>query len=245
MIMINCDIGERGPHHPVDIELMNYIDIANIACGGHAGDAVSVSVFKGIADSKGVKVTAHLSYPDRINFGRVKTDMKIPDLLDSLEEQYSMLQTGSVKFHGALYNDSVTDSELASALTGWLNKMDVGAIIAPADSEIASFCADEGIEVITEAFAERRYNYNSETGRLTLVSRKESHASIISLEEALEHSRSIIERGVVAAYAEGMGIKKIMEVPLKAGTICIHSDSEIAADLAMGLRKIIGPLEGM
>ena len=238
MIMINCDIGERGPHHPVDIELMNYIDIANIACGGHAGDRESVSVFKGIADSLGVKVSAHLSYPDRENFGRLSVNMKIPDLLDSLVEQYSMLRAGTVKFHGALYNDSVTDTDLASALSLWLKKMDVAEIIAPADSEIALLCADKGIDVIEEAFAERRYDYNSETGRLTLVSRKESHASIESLEEALAHSRNIIEKGIVAACADGMGMGKIIEVPLKARTLCIHSDSEIATALAKGLRKI-------
>lgn len=243
MIRINCDIGERGPRHPVDVELMNYIDIANIACGGHAGDRESISVFKGIADSLGVKLSAHLSYPDRENFGRVTVDMEIADLLDSLEEQYSLLRAGTVKFHGALYNDSVTDTALASALSLWLKEMNVGEIIAPADSEIASLCADKGIDVIEEAFAERRYNYNSETGRLTLVSRRESHASIDSLEEALAHSRNIIERGIVAACADGKGMEKIIEVPVKVRTLCIHSDSEIAAELAMGLRKIIKPGE--
>jgi UPF0271 protein len=197
-----------------------------------------VSVFKGIADSLGVKVSAHLSYPDRENFGRLSVNMKIPDLLDSLEEQYSMLGVGTVKFHGALYNDSVTDTVLASALSLWLKKMNVAEIIAPADSEIALLCGGEGIEVIEEAFAERRYNYNSKTGRLTLVNRKESYASINSLDEALAHSRNIILRGIVAACADGMGMEKIIEVPVKVRTLCIHSDSEIAAALAKELRKI-------
>ncbi len=137
----------------------------------------------------------------------------------------------------------MTDAALASALSLWLKKMDVAEIIAPADSEIASLCANKGIDVIEEAFAERRYNYNSETGRLTLVSRKESYASIESLDEALAHSRNIIERGIVAACADGMGMGKIIEVPVKVRTLCIHSDSEIAAALAKGLRKIIEPGE--
>lgn len=38
MLKINCDMGERGQAHPVDDQLMAMIDIANIACGGHAGD---------------------------------------------------------------------------------------------------------------------------------------------------------------------------------------------------------------
>ena len=36
---INCDIGERGIDNLTDLALMKLIDIANIACGGHAGDA--------------------------------------------------------------------------------------------------------------------------------------------------------------------------------------------------------------
>ncbi len=43
MISINCDIGERGPDHPVDIELMSYIQIINLACGSHAGDYAVIS----------------------------------------------------------------------------------------------------------------------------------------------------------------------------------------------------------
>ena len=52
-----------------------------------------------------------------------------------------------------------------------------------------------------------------------------------------------IERGIVAACADGMGMGKIIEVPVKVRTLCIHSDSEIAAALAKGLRKIIEPGE--
>ena len=241
MITLNCDIGERGPDHPLDIDLMNYIDIANIACGGHAGDRESVEVFRKIASDRGVKIAAHLSYPDRKNFGRVTVQMELSDLLRSLDEQFNLLGgAGSVKFHGALYNDSVTDSRLASGLALWLKSMNIKEILAPADSEIAAFCVDEGIRIIAEAFAERRYDYDSLSGRLTLVSRKEAHASITSLQEALDHSFGIIKNGTVNPYIEGK--PQLLEVPLKCDTICIHSDSEIALDLAKGLRSIIASM---
>ena len=238
MITVNCDIGERGPDHPLDIELMNYIDIANIACGGHAGDLESVAVFKEMAAARGVKIAAHLSYPDRGNFGRLTVQMELPDLLKSLDEQISLLGGAeSVKFHGALYNDSVTDSRLASGLALWLKSREIKEILAPADSELAAFCIDEGIRIIAEAFAERRYDYDSLSGRLTLVNRKEAHASITALQEALDQSFGIIKNGTVNPYIEGK--PQLLEVPLKCDTICIHSDSEIALDLAKGLRSII------
>jgi len=241
MITVNCDIGERGPDHPLDIELMNFIDIANIACGGHAGDAESVAVFKKTAADRGVKIAAHLSYPDRENFGRITVQIPLSDLLKSLDEQLDLLGSGeSVKFHGALYNDSVVDSRLASDLALWLKRRGIKEIIAPADSELAAFCIDEGIGILAEAFAERRYDYDSLSGRLTLVSRKEAHACITALQEALDHSFGIIKNGTVNPYIEGK--PQLLEVPLKCDTICIHSDSEIALDLAKGLRDIISSL---
>lgn len=42
MLLINCDLGEREVAHPVDDKLVDYIDIANIACGRHSGDKASV-----------------------------------------------------------------------------------------------------------------------------------------------------------------------------------------------------------
>ena len=72
---VNCDIGERGADHPVDRQLMELIDIANIACGGHAGDETSIHAFCQLAEQHGVTVTAHLSYPDRENFGRRSLDI--------------------------------------------------------------------------------------------------------------------------------------------------------------------------
>ena len=43
-MLINCDMGERGPAHPGDLRLLEAVHIANIACGGHAGDAQSARV---------------------------------------------------------------------------------------------------------------------------------------------------------------------------------------------------------
>ena len=110
---INCDIGERG-EHPVDLELMELIDIANIACGGHAGDLKTVNLFRKLAEDHGVSISAHLSYPDKENFGRKSLDISASDLKKSLSEQYSLLDdVKTVKLHGALYNDCWLNEELA------------------------------------------------------------------------------------------------------------------------------------
>lgn len=240
-MIINCDIGERGPDHPVDVALMDWIQMANIACGGHAGDVESVKAFQARAEKNKVKIAAHLAYPDRENFGRTSMNIPIKKLKASLTEQLSLLpEIRCVKFHGALYNDSVVNPQLAEGLTEWLYEHSMQQIVTPNGSELAITCKKAGIECIHEAFAERRYDYNPDTKRLTLVSRKKDYASISDCREALEHSELIIKSGQVLAFIEQSdGTLEKKSIPIRAETLCIHSDSIIALELAQGLRQLI------
>ena len=138
MILINCDIGERGADHPVDMELMDHVGMANIACGGHAGDAASVEAFLRRARGRGVKVAAHLSYPDRENFGRSTIEISDEDLLASLDRQMELMREArTVKFHGALYNDANVDVRRARLLAKWMKAKGIEEVVTPFDSELA------------------------------------------------------------------------------------------------------------
>ena len=64
---INCDMGEGVDN---EAEIMPYIDYCNVACGGHKGDFSSMSNTIDLALKNNVKIGAHPSYPDEINFGR-------------------------------------------------------------------------------------------------------------------------------------------------------------------------------
>jgi len=238
MMRINCDIGERGPGHAVDRRLMKVIHIANLACGGHAGDRASVQAFRALAVANGVELAAHLSYPDRANFGRQHLDMPLPALLSSLEEQLGFLPgVPRVKFHGALYNESCCDRDLAAALGAWLAAAGIREILAPDDAAIARAARGQGIAVLREAFAERRYEYDGTGRRLGLVDRSRAHASIGDLETALAQAEEIVRRRRVNVNHSPGG--RLRWRAIVADTICIHSDSAIALDLAAGLRRLI------
>ncbi|PIU18243.1 MAG: hypothetical protein COT18_10875 [Elusimicrobia bacterium CG08_land_8_20_14_0_20_59_10] len=233
MIRINCDIGERGHLHDEDRRLMERIHIANLACDGHAGDKASVEAFRAMAAKRGVKVSAHLSYPDKTNFGRAT--MKLPEagLLAALDAQLALLPGATlVKFHGALYNDACSDPCLANALAGWLKRNNIGALLAPDDSEIASAARNLGIKVLREAFIDRRYAWHRKTGRLALAARG-AGGVITDIEEALAQAWEIIKRGRV--NVSGSPAKPDWR-DIKADTVCIHSDSPIALELADKLR---------
>jgi 5-oxoprolinase (ATP-hydrolysing) subunit A len=240
MITINCDIGERGADHPVDVELMKSIGMANIACGGHAGDAESVKAFLGRAEERGVKVAAHISYPDRENFGRTTMRLSDEDLLRSLDEQQDMMpHVKTVKFHGALYNDANVDRRLAAVLVGWMKRRGIEEIVTPFDSELAAEAKQAGIKTLTEAFAERRYAYDPGKKQLTLVNRKKSYASITDCDEAVSHVVKIVKEGRVTGHVEdATGNVILMEVPIECETICVHSDSAIALELVRKLYQI-------
>ncbi len=239
MIPINCDIGERGPNHPVDLKLMELIDIASIACGGHAGDVTSVKAFRSLAEGRGIGVAAHLSYPDREHFGRRSITITDGELLQSLTSQYEMMpDVNMVKFHGALYNDSCRREDLAQVLAEWLSRTACATVITAPASALATACASVGITVMTEAFAERRYQLDPHWNTLSLVKRERSWASFHDVEEALTQARHIIENGKVTAVVEENGcVISTTTVLLKAQTLCIHSDSEIALDLARELSR--------
>lgn len=229
---INADIGERGHSHPVDTELMRWLDIANLACGGHAGNESSVAVFRELAAVHCVGVSAHLSYPDPDHFGRRTMDLSPEHLLAALNEQHSRLRdVGTVKFHGALYHDCECIPGLAEILADWCCTAGVHRLLAPWESRMAEAARDAGMEVLGEAFADRRYYVDSDTGKLTLVPRTEAGACIETVEEALAQCRRIALSGEVDP------VNTSTPHPLTAQTLCIHSDAPIALELAQALAE--------
>jgi UPF0271 protein len=235
MTLINCDIGEQGPLHEGDRKLMDFIHIANLACDGHAGDRESVAAFAALAKERGVRLSAHLSYPDKPNFGRATMQLPEAELLASLKAQLALLPgVALVKFHGALYNDACRDAALAALLAAWVKRSGVTGLLAPADSELAAAAYKLDVNVLREAFIDRRYAWD-EAGHLRLADRK-AGGVITDLAEALAQAEDIIHRGRV-------NVSGSPAAPdwreIKADTVCIHSDSPIAPELAGALRAAL------
>ena len=56
----------QGP----DEELMSFVDVANLACGFHAGDPSIMVKTVRLAKKHGIRVGAHPGLPDLLGFGR-------------------------------------------------------------------------------------------------------------------------------------------------------------------------------
>src|SRR5213592_2277900 len=122
MIDISADMGEGSPGEE---DIWPLIDSANVACGGHIGDADSMAHAARRARELDVRLGAHPSYPDRENFGRKPLSMPPLELRASLAAQIGALRDIAaqhavrlthVKPHGALYNQAHHDAALAGVI---------------------------------------------------------------------------------------------------------------------------------
>ncbi|GHB29022.1 5-oxoprolinase subunit PxpA [Mongoliitalea lutea] len=225
MMDINCDLGEGLPH---DAALMPFLHSCNIACGGHAGDEKSIQETILLAAQHGVKIGAHPSYPDRLNFGRNVIDIPLEELKTSLREQIAFVATCAeacqvpmhhIKAHGALYNESAKNHELANLLIGLVQEHYPGiTLYVPPHSLIASLAQKAGIPIMLEVFGDRHYESD-----YSLVARTHPQALIIDAQEAKDHIERLMQGKLKTIHGEILN--------LKGDTLCIHGDNPAALSI--------------
>ena len=240
-IDLNCDMGEL-PEAIADgtqEALMRSITSANVACGGHAGDADTMRATIEQALKYHVAVGAHPGYPDKPNFGRLELKMQPAEVAGSVFEQIAALSKMAekcgarivhVKPHGALYNQAVRDRELAGAIAEgvarWRKEV---LLVGLAGSLMLDVFREAGFRVAAEAFADRLYEPDG-----TLRARRFDDALIRDPEKAASQALNIAERGVVIAH-DGT------EVKLNAQTVCIHGDTPGSVQIAAAVsRRLLG-----
>ena len=95
---LNADLGEGfGPWRLTDdAALMDLVTSANVACGGHAGDAATMVRACALAAERGVSIGAHPGYDDKPGFGR----RVVPLSMDEVEELV-VCQVGALRSDAA------------------------------------------------------------------------------------------------------------------------------------------------
>ena len=233
-IDLNADLGEGAPH---DEALLQIVSSANIACGGHAGDAKTMASTVQLALANGVAVGAHPGYPDRDGFGRESGFLRGAALYESLTAQVSLLadiaaeqgaRLAHVKPHGALYNDAIGDADLADLIARVAAEAPGSpAFMGMAGTELEAAAARHDLVFIAEAFIDRAYEPDG-----TLVSRKEPGAVHEDLNVATtQAARLAIEGRVTARNGD--------QIAVRADTLCIHGDTEGAAEKARAVRDVL------
>ena len=230
-IPINCDLGEGMPD---DAAIIPYINEANIACGFHAGDSLTMRTTIAHCLSHQIKIGAHPSYLDRENFGRTVVTLSPTEIYQLVQKQVHILQKiaaesgaklNHVKPHGALYNESAKNKIVAQAIAKAVFDLDPNLILfGLSQSHSITQAAEMGLRVANETFADRAY---VEDGNLMPRSQVGAvHEDVDTLvQQVLD-----IQNGFVKT---NLGHK----IALTSDTICIHGDGPNALAFA---KKIHG-----
>ncbi len=233
-IDLNCDLGEGCGN---DAELMKYISSANIGCGGHAGDADTMRRTVELALENNVAIGAHPGFNDRANFGRLAVDISREEIVDLITEQVNSLakicgELGAnirhVKPHGALYNQSAKDPEIAAAIAEAVKQIDGGLILfGLSGSHSISEAERIGLRTASEVFADRTYQSDG-----SLTPRNEPNALITDARASIEQVLNMTKYGRVRTTDSIM-------LSIVAETICIHGDGQHPIDFARSVNKAL------
>jgi UPF0271 protein len=229
-IDLNCDMGEDIGN---DEDIMPYITSANIACGFHAGDELSMRATVRLAKQYGVAAGAHPSWKDREGFGRREMWLSPEEVEELVLHQVGALaaiaEAESVKLHhikphGALYNQAAQDPVLARAVARAVKRLRSDLfLVGLAVSSLIEAGIEAGLKVASEGFPDRNYNPDG-----TLVSRKQANAILEFPEDVAAHALQLARQGI-----------DIRRQHVRVDTLCLHGDHPHAAQNAKLVREAL------
>lgn len=240
-MLLNCDLGESYGSWTIgaDAAVMPHIDQANIACGFHAGDPLTIRQTLTLAAAHGVAVGAHPAYPDLVGFGRRSMTLSSAEIIASVHYQVAALDGMAknegltldyVKPHGALYHDMMARAEVRAAIFQAIrsyNRSITLVIQATAQADEHRIeAADAGVQVQFEAFADRCY---ADDG--TLVHRSKADA-VHPKARMLEQVAQLIRHSTITTQSGHT-------IPLQADTLCVHGDNPEAVRAIEAIRSLL------
>lgn len=242
MLTLNCDLGESFGlwQKGCDACVMPLIDEANIACGMHASDPLTMLQTVRLAVEHEVSIGAHPGYPDKEGFGRRAMQLTAEEVRALVLYQIGALdgvarsaggRVDYVKPHGALYHammqDEVTRLAIIEAVAAFPAELTLVMQATSESEQLRQQAAESGLNVRFEAFADRAY---ADDGQL--LSRTLPGAVHESLELVVAQARQIALNGQVTTHSGRL-------IALPADTLCVHGDSDAALDAVKAIRTML------
>ena len=233
---LNADLGESFGSWRMgdDAAMFRFVTSANVACGFHAGDPVTMLDSCRAAYELDVTVGAHVGYRDLAGFGRRSLDMTFDELFGDVLYQLGALDgmahavgasVDYVKPHGALYNRIVHDPDQAEAVVAAVHAYDPGLpVLGLPGSAWLKLAEESGHPVFREAFVDRAYLPDG-----TLVPRSEEGA-------VLHDPAAVVAQAVRLATRKEVVAVDGTVVPVSADSLCIHGDTPGAVNMAAAVR---------
>ena len=234
---LNADMGESFGAWKMgnDAALLDIITSANIACGGHAGDADVMAATMALAHENGVGIGAHPGFMDIAGFGRNRMQVPRKTLQNQIRYQVAAsvgmarslgAKVRHLKLHGAVANMASEDKGLARDLFEAALSVDPDLIVMVLCATAQQQAVEElGCAWAGEIFADRAYNDDA-----TLVDRSKVGAVIHDAELAGNRMVEMVKAGAIITESG-------KRIETRIDTICLHGDTPEAVDIAGSVRR--------
>ena len=244
---LNCDMGEAFGNWTMglDEQIMPFVDQANIACGFHASDPLTMSKTVALAKQHNVTIAAHPAYPDLVGFGRRNMDIAPEELKAIIQYQVAALQgicaaqgvkVTYVKPHGALYNTMMKDFGVLETVMQSVSELDSSLVLmvmaVPEADEVKMLAQKYQLTLWFEAFSDRLY---TDEGRLT--PRKQPNAVHQSFDRIEQQVIELSEQGTLTTETG-------KHLAVHADTICVHGDGAHALEAVKRIRTVVNDVAG-
>ena len=219
-----CDMGEGFGKYTVapDDEIMPLIDVANIACGFHAGDYNIMRRMVSLAKKHNVKVGSHPGLPDRMGFGRRKWDIPADEIYNLVMYQTGALKAfldaegmplSHIKPHGELYFYVERDIGVMKAVLRAAKAFGV-PVISAKNHTFETVAKDMGVDLIQEFYADLDW---STEGRLVTSQSSQPKTPDMIYERVLKAG---LEDIVISNDGQDVALN-FKDAPF---LLCLHSD---------------------
>ncbi|WP_217877473.1 5-oxoprolinase subunit PxpA [Pseudoalteromonas shioyasakiensis] len=237
---LNCDLGESFGMWKMglDEQVMPHIDMANIACGFHAGDADVMANTLALAKQQKVMVGAHPSYPDKQGFGRRSMAMSEKELTNCLHYQIAAIDGMAavhgltleyVKPHGALYNDMMSNEQTLNivmrAVASYAKPLKLMILATNQAAKHKVQAKELELELILEAFADRQYTDEGKLVARSLAGSVHDKAALMA------QVKQLVEHGTVTTRSG-------QQLALDADSLCVHGDNEAGIALIQEIKAL-------
>jgi UPF0271 protein len=221
VVDLNADVGESFGRWTLgdDAALLPHLTSANVACGFHAGDPLTLRRTVAMCVAHGVRVGAQVGYRDLAGFGRRFIDVPPAELTADVLYQLGALdglarvagtRVSYLKPHGALYHAVNQRPEQAQAVIDAVVEHGGLPVLGLPGSPFLVLAEAAGLTVVTEGFADRGYLPDG-----GLVPRGQAGAMVESPDAAAEQA---------------------VRLAPTVDSLCVHGDSAGAVAIAAAVR---------
>lgn len=240
-ISLNSDIGEGYGAYSIadDAALMALVSDVNVACGFHGGDPSIMRRTCEVAARDGLGVGAHFGFFDLRGFGRREIDQPPTELRDDIDlpdrraarrgrgcRNLRLLRPSA---RCALPHSRIKRPDYTEAMLDAIEQAAPGLpMLCLPGVSLVDRAIERGITVLREGFIDRTF---LDDGRLTPRSRPED-ALVKDPQVAASRAVDMVVDGQVESVSGN-------RIPMEIDTLCIHSDSPGAVELATHVRAVL------